>query len=90
MLLEAKGDTEDNSAPKSVVQEPPSTPEMSALQKTWWIPCFAILCYLMLRGLMKSSWRVMEAANFHRRWVAKSFLREAMRSCLRRPLQVNL
>ena len=30
MLLEAKGDTEDNSAPKSVVQEPPSTPEMSA------------------------------------------------------------
>ena len=30
MLLEAKGDTEDNSAPKSVVGKNPSTPEMSA------------------------------------------------------------
>ena len=30
MLLQAKGDTEDNSAPKSAVLEPPSTPEMSA------------------------------------------------------------
>ena len=29
-LLEAKGNTEYNSAPKSAVQEPPSTPEMSA------------------------------------------------------------
>ena len=30
MLLEAKGDIEDNSAPKSVVEKPPTTPEMSA------------------------------------------------------------
>ena len=29
-LLEAKGDTEDNSAPKSIVAKNPSTPEMSA------------------------------------------------------------
>ena len=29
-LLEAKGDTEDNSAPKSIVGKNPSTPEMSA------------------------------------------------------------
>ena len=30
MLLETKGDTEDNSAPKSGVEKPPSTPDMSA------------------------------------------------------------
>ena len=30
MLLEAKGDTEDNSAPKSGVEKPPGTLEMSA------------------------------------------------------------
>jgi hypothetical protein len=30
MLLETKGDTEDNSAPKSAVEKPPSTLEMSA------------------------------------------------------------
>ena len=30
MLLEAKGDTEDNSAPRLVVEKPLSTPEMSA------------------------------------------------------------
>ena len=29
-LLEAKGDTEDNSAPKSATEKPPSTPETSA------------------------------------------------------------
>ena len=29
-LLETKGVTEDNSAPKSIVEKPPSTPEMSA------------------------------------------------------------
>ena len=28
--METKGDTEDNSAPKSAVEKPPSTPEMSA------------------------------------------------------------
>ena len=30
MLLEAKGDTKDDSAPKSAVEKPPSTPDMSA------------------------------------------------------------
>ena len=29
MLLGASGDTEDNSAPKSAVEKPPSTPDMS-------------------------------------------------------------
>ena len=29
-LLKAKGDTEEDSAPKSIVEKPPSTPEMSA------------------------------------------------------------
>jgi len=28
--METKGDTKDNSAPKSAVEKPPSTPEMSA------------------------------------------------------------
>ena len=28
--MEAKGDTEDDSAPKSAVEKPPSTPDMSA------------------------------------------------------------
>ena len=30
-LLESKGDTEGDSAPKSAVEKPPSTPDMSAL-----------------------------------------------------------
>ena len=39
---------------------------------------------------MKSSQRMMEAASFQKMMMARSFLREAMISYLRKPLQVNL
>jgi hypothetical protein len=58
--------------------------------KIWWIPCFGILHYLIWKGAMRGSRRMVEATSFRRRRMAGSFLREAMGSCLRKPLQINL
>jgi len=61
------------------------------MQKIWKMPCFGILRYLMLRGAMKGSRRAVEVTSFRKKGVMRSFLkRKAVRSCLKKPLQVNL
>ena len=90
-LLETKGVSEDDSAPKSTVEKPPSTPKMSAHDAEdmanamlWDSPL------PVLRGAMKGSRRAVEVTSFKKKEV-KSFLkRKATRSYLKKHLQVSL
>ena len=92
-LLEAKGDTEEDSAPKSTVEKPPSTPEMSARDAEDMANAMLRNSPLpdaeSLRGVMKDSQRVVEATSFQKE--ARSFLkRKVVGSCSKKPIQVNL
>ena len=78
-LLEAKGDTEDNSAPKSAMEKPPGTPDMSAHETKDMV--YSILRDSPLPDTERSddnSQRMVEVASFQRRrMMVGSFPREA-------------
>ena len=78
-LLEARGETEDDSAPKSAVEKPPSTREMSAREAEDMAD--AMLRNSPLPDAERSDERprrVVEATSFQRMKAARSSLRKPL------------
>ena len=74
-----------------MLEKPPITPEMSARETEDMVD--SMLRDSPLSDTERGDHRLpeeVEATSFQRRRMAGSFLREAMGSCLKRPLQVNL
>jgi len=80
-------DAEDNSAPKSAMEKPPGTPDMSAHETKDMV--YSILRDSPLPDTERSddnSQRMVEVASFQRRrMMGRSFSRETTISCLKRP-----
>ena len=84
-------DAEDTSAPKSAVEKPPGTPEMSARETEDMVN--SMLRDPPLPDTERSDERLPEDGGSDKLPEEKdgrSFLKEATRNCLRRLLQVNL